>query len=157
MANILKLFIGVIQLVGGALLIYALYVRFTEVGTVNLFTVIIPLLLFTCLCFYAGIEILRGKLIGIKLSILNFALQLFQFSYFGIYFYYFIGPYVSLGYQKPLNSSLKFWTDYEYFTGTLIVYIREDKSSHFLLLNLVALIILILLIYLKSTFKKSKF
>ena len=159
MTKFLKIVIGSIQILGGSFLIYGIINRISEVGMINFFSVILPFFLITGFNFYAGIQIIRDKENGIKLSILNFGLQLFQFSFFGFYWYYFIGPYVSLGYQKPYNSSYTLLTDFEYFTGTLISYIRNDKESHFLAINLISLIILVILIYLyhhkKSPDKKK--
>jgi hypothetical protein len=148
MNKIPKVLIGSIQIIGGLILVYAIINRISEVGIISFFSVILPFILITGLSFYAGIQLIRNKEKGIKLSILNFGLQLFQFSYLGFYWYYFIGPYVSLGYQKPYNSSYTILTDFEYFTGTLISYIRNDKESHFLSINLISLIILIVLFYL---------
>ena len=155
MKNILKILIGSIQIIGALILIYAIINRISEVGMISFFSVILPFILITGLSFYAGIQLLRDKVNGIKLSILNFGLQLFQFSYLGIYWYYFLGPYVSFGYQKPHNSNYTFLTDFEYFTGTLISYIRNDTESHFLAINLISLIILIVLFYLKQENSKE--
>ena len=156
MDKILRLFIGVIQIVGGLILVYAFFNRLAEVGMVSFFTVTLPLLILIGICIYAGTQLILNRPRGITLSIFNFALQLFQFSFFGIYWYYFIGPYVALGYQKPVNSDYSFYVDYEIFTGTSIIYLREDSESHFLLLNLLALIIILALIYLKINYKKTK-
>ncbi|SDR91033.1 hypothetical protein [Gramella sp. MAR_2010_147] len=155
MNKILKISIGSIQIIGGLFLIYAIINRISEVGMISFFSVILPFILITGLCLYAGIQLIRNKGKGIKLSILNFGLQLFQFSYLGFYWYYFIGPYVSFGYQKPRNSNYTFLTDFEYFTGTLISYIRNDTESHFLAINLVSLVILIFLFYLKQENSKE--
>lgn len=146
----LKYFIGAIQVAGGCLLSYAFIIRFLEVERLNFVTVTLPFLFFVFLSFYAGIKLLFNKKNGINLSIFNFGLQLFQFSFLGLYYYYVIGPYVSLGYQKPLNSSIELWTNYKFFTSTLMIYIREETSSHFLTINLVTVIILVLLLYLKA-------
>ncbi len=156
MDKILRIFIGAIQIIGGFILVYALFNRIAEVGMVNFITVILPLLILIGFCIYAGTQLILNRSSGITLSIFNFALQLLQFSFFGIYWYYFIGPYVSFGYQKPANSDYSFYVDYEFFTGTSIIYLREESDSHFLLFNLVALIIILALIYLRVNYKKSK-
>ena len=156
MKNILRILIGSIQIIGALILIYAIINRISEVGMISFFSVILPFILITGLSFYAGIQLLKNKVNGIKLSILNFGLQLFQFSYLGIYWYYFLGPYVSFGYHTPPNSTYTFLTDFEYFTGTLISYIRNDTDSHFLAINLISLIILIVLFYLKQENSKEQ-
>ncbi|SFN99074.1 hypothetical protein [Salegentibacter flavus] len=155
MDKILRLFIGVIQIVGGLILVYAFFNRLAEVGMVSFLTVTLPLLILIGICIYAGTQLILNRPRGIALSIFNFALQLFQFSFFGIYWYYFIGPYVSFGYQKPATSDYNFWIDYEYFTGTSIIYLRDDSESHFFLINLMALIMILALIYLRVNFKDS--
>lgn len=152
----LKYFIGAIQVIGGCLLTYAFIVRFLEVGLLNFVTVILPFLFFVLLSFYAGIALFLNKKNGINLSIFNFGLQLFQFSFSGLYYYFVIGPYVSIGYQKPLNSSIELWTNYKFFTSTLMMYIREETSSHFLTINLVTVIILAVLLYLKGREKEKQ-
>jgi len=155
MNKILKISIGSIQIIGGLFLIYGIINRINAVAMINFFSVILPFILITGFSFYAGIQLIRDKRIGIKLSILNFVLQLFQFSYLGFYWYYFIGPYVSFGYEKPYNSDYTLLTDFEYFTGTLISYIRNDTESHFLAVNLISLIILTVLFYLNHKNKKA--
>lgn len=152
----LKYFIGAIQVIGGCLLTYTFLIRFLEVGQLNFLTVVLPFLFFVFLCFYAGIKLFLNKKNGINLSILNFGLQLFQFSFLGIYYYFVIGPYVSIGYQKPLNSSIELWTNYKFFTSTLMMYTREETSSHFLTINLVTVIILAILLYLKRKEKERQ-
>ena len=145
----LEAFIGLIQVIGGLMLTYTMLDRFIQVGMLNPFTVILPFTLFTFLCFYSGISLFTNRKRGINLSIFNFSLQLFQFSFAGLYYFFIIGPYVTIGYQKPFNSSIEFWTNYKLFTGTLMLYTREETSSHFLAINLVTVIILSVLIYLK--------
>ncbi len=141
--------LGSIQIIGACFIIYAFYFRLS-LHEYNVLLMTIPLVILTLFSILAGIYILKGTRRGYNWSIINFSLQTFQFSYFGLYFYYFLGPYVGVGYIKALGEDLDFWLRFKLFTGTLIVNINTNPSSHFFVVNLIAILLLVTTIYLRG-------
>lgn len=152
----IKVLIGSFQLVGGCLLIYSLFLRLLQIGFLSSIIIGVPILLLAFLSFYSGITLLKNNNNGINFSLLNFGLQLFQFSFSGLYYYIIIGPYVFIGYQKVANNAISLWTDYGFFTWTILLSItKENTETNFVTINLVTVIILVILFYLKGKEKRK--
>ncbi len=149
----LTYFAGVLQIVGGTLGTYSLYLSSSNQGY-KLWLSMLIVIPFILLNFVAGISIFLSK--GSKtliLSIVNYFLQSFQFMVAGFYYFYSMGPFFGLGFVKKFNQSIAFWEkSSEFYTVTIIQFI-SDKNSYFLTVNFVAIFFVLVLI--KENFNRK--
>ena len=152
-----RILISIFQLFIGLLLCYSIFLKISADGFLSSVLIGVPLLLLAIFSFYSGISLLTNTRKGFKLSLVNLSLHLFQFSFSGIYYYMIIGPFVFLGYQKVAEKGLSFWTDYGLFTHTIFFSLTpENNNTHFFTLNLVTLILIVVLLFLKNRTTKEK-
>ena len=152
-----RILIAIFQLFIGLLLCYSIFLKISADGLMNSILIGVPLFLLSMFSIYSGISLIKNTKKGFNLSLANLSLHLFQFSFSGIYYYMIIGPFVFLGYKKVAEEGLNFWTDYGYFTHTLFFSVTPEKNNtHFFTVNLVSLILIVVLLYLKSKAAKGR-
>ena len=94
----------------------------------------------------------QEKLNGINLSLLNQFFQFVQFKLFGFGLDYVSGTYLAIGLTNKPNLSL-----YYYQADLRSVFsfsFRGTDNENFILINLIALFIFLMLLYIKKKFKK---
>lgn len=150
----LRIFIGIYQIAICFFLCYSIVVKYFQNGLLSTLIIGIPILFLIFFSLYASISLIKNKKNGINLSLINLGLYLFQFSFSGIYYYIIIGPFAFLGYKKIAENGINFWTDYGYFTSTVYLSLtKENNDIHFVTINLIILILMLILFYMNS---KSK-
>ena len=146
----LRIFIGIFQIIIGLILSYTIITKYFSDGLLSTIIIGIPVLFLIIFSIYAGILLIKNEKRGIKLSLINLCLHLFQFSFYGIYYFMIIGPFAFLGYKKVAENGINFWTDYGFYTSTVYFSItKENNDTHFLTINLITLIIILILFYIK--------
>lgn len=137
---------AVAQIIGGILSIYGLYESSFNEGyelSISLLTVV-PLIF---LNFIAGYCILFTKPPkGVLPLIVTYILQIIQFKFKGVYYFYALGPYLGLGFVKKVNEGISFWWDQSEFIFIIIVRFVDDKIGYFLTFNVVAFFFFVILL-----------
>ena len=152
-----RILIGIFELFIGLLLCYSIFLKISADGLLSSFLIGVPIFFLAMFSFYSGTSLIKNTKKGFDLSLVNMFLHLFQFSFYGIYYYMIMGPFVFLGYKKVAEEGLNFWTDYGYFTYTLLFSVTPEKNNtHFFTVNFVPLILLIVLYYLRSKATKER-
>ena len=147
----IRVVVGSFQVLIGFILSYLVLTKILSDGLLSSLILGIPISFLIILSFYAGISLLRNKRRGINLSFINLSFHLFQFSFNGIYYYMLIGPFSFLGYKKVAENGINFWSDYGFYNATVYFSItRENNDIHFVTINLVILLLLITLYYIKT-------
>ena len=138
--------VGIIQIIGGGLLLYGLF-KYSANPQYDLFKLILITLPFILLSVVAGINILKTKTAkGLYLSFINYFLQIVQFKIVGFYFFYSIGPYLGVGFVKNANQELSFWWEASEFIFINITRFVNDKIGYFVSFNFVAILFIIILL-----------
>ena len=138
--------IGVIQVIGGGLLLYGLF-KYSTNPQYDLFKSILITLTFILLSVVAGINILKTKTTkGLYLSLINYSLQIVQLKMAGFYFFYSVGPYLGIGFVKKVNQELSFWWEASEFIFINIARFVNDKIGYFFSFNFVAILFIIILL-----------
>lgn len=138
--------IGVIQVIGGGLLLYGLF-KYSTNPQYDLFKSILITLPFILLSVVAGINILKTKTTkGLYLSLINYSLQIVQLKMAGFYFFYSVGPYLGIGFVKKVNQELSFWWEASEFIFINIARFVNDKIGYFFSFNFVAILFIIILL-----------
>jgi|GEM_PF-2817798 len=146
---------GIIQIVGGVLSIYGLY-KSSSNPNYELFISLIIVTPLILLNFMAGFSVLFTKLPrGVLLLIINYLLQILQFKFKGVYYFYALGPYFGFGFVKKVNQNISFWWDGSECIFTTLIRFVDDKIGYFLTFNIVAIFFLIIL-FLEYRNRKAK-
>ncbi|MBC8487482.1 MAG: hypothetical protein H8D45_15740 [Bacteroidetes bacterium] len=137
---------GIIQIVGGVLSIYGLY-KSSSNPNYELFISLITVTPLILLNFMAGFSVLFTKSPrGVLLLIINYLLQILQFKFKGVYYFYALGPYLGFGFVKKVNQNISFWWDGSEYIFTTLIRFVDDKIGYFLTFNIVALFFLFVLL-----------
>ena len=127
-------FLGIVQILGSLLGFSALLGNEINIG-------VLVFIVFLGLSIYCGILLLLKKPLGIKLSKINFFLQLVGFElpdFFG--FKYYLGTYFNVVYDFNIN-----YLSWEMGLSTVFLFQAEDVSNNIISLNLFAVAVLVLL------------
>lgn len=137
---------GLIQIVGGVLSIYGLY-KSAFNPNYELFISLIIVIPLVFLNFTAGVSVLVFKSPkGVILLAFNYFLQVLQFKFKGLYYFYAIGPYLGLGFVKKANQSVSFWWDGSEYIFTTLIRFVDDNIGYFFTVNFVALFFLLVIV-----------
>lgn len=103
--------------------------------------------------YCGGMLLKQKKLKGINLSLINQSFQFVQFQLFGFGFDYVSGTYLGIGLSNKPDLSLYYYQ--ANFRSILSITYRGTDNENFVLINLVALLIFIILLYMKNENKEK--
>lgn len=142
--------IAVYQLVGSLLGLSFLFKDSFLLLFGNPLVFILFLIVFLYGGYCGGMLFKQEKLKGINLSLLNQCFQFVQFKLFGFGLDYVSGTYLAIGLTNKPNLSL-----YYYQADLRSVFsftFRSTDNENFILINLIALFIFVLLLYIKENY-----
>ncbi|UBM61539.1 hypothetical protein LA303_08930 [Candidatus Sulfidibacterium hydrothermale] len=152
--RIIIILAAVLQLVGGFFGIYVFYKSSSNTGY-HLFEALLSVIPIILLNLLGGITLLWIKTPkGVIVSGVNYLTQLFQFHFFGFYYFNVSGPYVGVGFVKKLGHSFAFWWDKAQFITYDLIRADGNMKLSYLAINLIALL-LIFTIVLEYKYRKE--
>lgn len=144
--KIISIIGALVQIVGGILAIIAI-VKISADPDYNLLVSVGISTPFLLLNFAACISLIVTKSPkGALLLLFHFLLQIVQFKFNGLYYFYSLGPFLGLGFVKKAGQEFSFWLESSEFIFTLLLRFVDDKVGVFFTINIVAIFFFTVLI-----------